>query len=158
VDEVSGNGSLHRAAARTSSDTNLSRRVFSLPEETRRTLRRRNTSGNSRARIIPYPTGRFFRGTFPQALRARLRSCCPYGTRWQRYRNSIQRKPVDIVPEGERGTLSQALRARLRSELSSGARWQTFRNSIQLEGSVSGFPTAIVGAGATVKVPLVVER
>src|SRR5208283_4164751 len=27
----SGNGPLHRAAARTSSDTNLSRRVFSLP-------------------------------------------------------------------------------------------------------------------------------
>ena len=28
---ASGNGPLHRAAARTSSDTNLSRRVFSLP-------------------------------------------------------------------------------------------------------------------------------
>src|ERR1700730_1345019 len=36
----SGNGPLHRAAARTSSDTNLSRRVFSLPKETRRTFRR----------------------------------------------------------------------------------------------------------------------
>src|ERR1700723_2343165 len=37
----SGNGPLHRAAGRTSSDTNLSRRVFSLPSETRRTFRRK---------------------------------------------------------------------------------------------------------------------
>ena len=30
--------------------------------------------------IIPYPTGRFSRWTISQALRARLRSCCPSGT------------------------------------------------------------------------------
>ena len=30
--------------------------------------------------IIPYPTGRFFRGTLSQALRARLRSHRPSGT------------------------------------------------------------------------------
>src|SRR3984957_21133756 len=29
--------------------------------------------------IIPYPTGRSFRGTLSQALRAWLRSCCPSG-------------------------------------------------------------------------------
>src|ERR1700759_4188418 len=34
----------------------------------------RNTSGISCARSYPYPTGRFFRGTLSQALRARLRS------------------------------------------------------------------------------------
>jgi hypothetical protein len=37
----SGNGPIHRAAARTSSDANLSRRVFGLPQETRRRLRRK---------------------------------------------------------------------------------------------------------------------
>ena len=31
--------------------------------------------------IIPYPTGRFFRGTLSQALRAWLRSACPSGTK-----------------------------------------------------------------------------
>ena len=31
--------------------------------------------------IIPYPTGRCFRGTLSQALRAWLRSCCPSGTK-----------------------------------------------------------------------------
>jgi hypothetical protein len=31
--------------------------------------------------IIPYPTGRFFGETLSQALRARLRSCCPSGTK-----------------------------------------------------------------------------
>jgi hypothetical protein len=39
--------------------------------------------------IIPYPTGRFLRGMFFQALRARLRSYRPSGTRWQTFRNSI---------------------------------------------------------------------
>jgi hypothetical protein len=49
--------------------------------------------------IIPYPAGRFFRairravacswqGTLAQALRARLRWCCPSGTRLQALRNS----------------------------------------------------------------------
>src|ERR1700674_2311849 len=31
--------------------------------------------------IIPCPTGRFFRRTLPQALRAWLRSACPSGTK-----------------------------------------------------------------------------
>jgi len=31
--------------------------------------------------IIPYPTGRFFRGDLSQALRAWLRSCCLSGTK-----------------------------------------------------------------------------
>jgi hypothetical protein len=31
--------------------------------------------------IIPYPTGRFFGGTFSQALRAWLLSACPSGTK-----------------------------------------------------------------------------
>src|ERR1700732_2876590 len=31
--------------------------------------------------IIPYPTGRFFRGTLSPALRAWLRSACPSGTK-----------------------------------------------------------------------------
>jgi hypothetical protein len=31
--------------------------------------------------IIPCPTGRFFRGTLSQALRAWLRSACPSGTK-----------------------------------------------------------------------------
>ncbi len=31
--------------------------------------------------IIPYATGRFFGETLSQALRARLRSCCPSGTK-----------------------------------------------------------------------------
>ena len=31
--------------------------------------------------IIPYPTGRFFRGTLSHALRAWLRSACPSGTK-----------------------------------------------------------------------------
>src|SRR5580704_125733 len=34
----------------------------------------------SRRPIIPYPTGRFFGGTSPQPLRARLRSHRPSGT------------------------------------------------------------------------------
>ena len=40
----------------------------------------RNTSGMSLGLIIPYPTGRFFRGVLFQALRARLRSHRPSGT------------------------------------------------------------------------------
>jgi hypothetical protein len=46
--------------ARNLSDTNLSRRVFSLPKETRRTFRREIPLA---APITPYPAGRFFRGT-----------------------------------------------------------------------------------------------
>jgi hypothetical protein len=66
-------GPLHRAAARTSSDTNLSRRVFSLPSETRRTFRREIPLGLATPdHTVPY--GTFFRGTLSQALRARLRS------------------------------------------------------------------------------------
>src|ERR1700693_2782459 len=68
----SGNGPLHRAAARTSSDTNLSRRVFSLPKETRCTFRREIPLGLA----TPDHTllGGSFEGTLSQALRARLRS------------------------------------------------------------------------------------
>jgi hypothetical protein len=58
--------------------SNLSRRVC-LPKETRRIFRR-EISGISCRPIIPCPTGRFLRGTLSQALRARLRSVCPYGT------------------------------------------------------------------------------
>jgi hypothetical protein len=36
---------------------------------------------NSLHPIIPYPTGRFFRGTLSQALRAWLPSACPSGTK-----------------------------------------------------------------------------
>src|SRR5580692_8561964 len=48
--------------------------------ETRRTGRREYLWDSLRP-IMPYPTGRFFRGTLSQALRARLRSVCPSGTR-----------------------------------------------------------------------------
>src|SRR3984893_5791454 len=50
-------GPLHRAAARTSSDTNLSRRVFSLPSETRRTFRREIPLGLATPdHTVPYGT------------------------------------------------------------------------------------------------------
>jgi hypothetical protein len=61
----SGNGPLHRAAARTSSYANLSRRVFNLPKETWRTFRREIPLELARP-IIPYPTGRSFEGRFPR--------------------------------------------------------------------------------------------
>src|SRR5271165_6719002 len=49
--------SLHRTAARTSSDTNLSRRVFSLPQETRRTFRREIPLGLAAPdHTVPYGT------------------------------------------------------------------------------------------------------
>ena len=38
-----------------------------------------DTCGISLRPIIPYPTGRFVRGTLSQALRAWLRSACPSG-------------------------------------------------------------------------------
>ncbi len=44
------------------------------------------------ARIIPYPTGRFFGGTLSQALRARLRSHRPSGTFSQQ---PLARRPAD---------------------------------------------------------------
>ena len=53
----SGNGPLHRAAARTSSDTDLSRRVFSLPQETRHTFRREIPLGLAAPdHTVPYRT------------------------------------------------------------------------------------------------------
>src|SRR5215471_8903920 len=75
-----GNGPLHRAAARTSSDANLSRRVFSLPQETRRTFRRKIPLGLGAPDHTVTLRDGFFLGTISQALRARLRSVCPYGT------------------------------------------------------------------------------
>src|ERR1700724_3137123 len=77
-----GNGPLHRAAARTSSDTNLSRRVFSFPQKTRRTFRREIPLGLAAPdHTVPYGTF-LSRDAFPgtscgtscPALRARLRS------------------------------------------------------------------------------------
>src|ERR1700730_17128842 len=38
--------------------------------------------------IIPYPTGRFSRGRFPRHFVPGYDRCCPYGTRWQTFRNS----------------------------------------------------------------------
>ena len=76
----SGNSPLHRAAARKSSDTNLSRRVSSLPQETRRTFRRKIPLGLGGARSYRTLRDGFFLGTLSQALRARLQSVCPYGT------------------------------------------------------------------------------
>ena len=49
----------------------------------------RECPGGTVRSIIPDPTGRFVPGTLSQALRARLRSCCPYGTRWQTFRNRL---------------------------------------------------------------------
>ena len=40
----------------------------------------RNTSGNSCGPIIPYPTGRFFRGNFPRHFVPGYDRCCPFGT------------------------------------------------------------------------------
>ena len=45
--------------------------------------------------IIPYPTGRFLRDTFSQALRAWLRSACPSGTK-------VIRPVAEGAPESER--------------------------------------------------------
>jgi hypothetical protein len=41
------------------------------------------------ASIIPYPTGRFVRGSFARHFVPGYDRCCPYGTRWQTFRNSI---------------------------------------------------------------------
>ena len=38
--------------------------------------------------IIPYPTGRFFEGHFARHFVPGYDRCCPYGTRWQTFRNS----------------------------------------------------------------------
>ena len=46
----------------------------------------RNTSGSSCARSDRTLRDGSFEGRFSQALHARLRSGCPYGTRWQTFR------------------------------------------------------------------------
>src|ERR1700675_512785 len=86
----SGNGPLHRAAARTSSDTNLSRKVFSLPKETRCTFRREIPLGlASCARLYRTLRDGSFEGRFPRHFVPGYDRCCPYGTRLQTFRNSI---------------------------------------------------------------------
>jgi hypothetical protein len=70
-------------------DTNLSRRVFSLPKETRRTFRREIYLWDQLRPITPYPAGRFFPRTLSQALRAWLRSACPSGTKAIRPSNGL---------------------------------------------------------------------
>src|ERR1700720_3444257 len=85
----SGNGPLHRAAARTSSDTNLSRRVFSLPSETRHTFRREIPLGLAVPdHTVPYGTvlsGDAIPGTSCQATVG-----CPSGTLWSTGRHTQQ--------------------------------------------------------------------
>src|SRR5271166_1751938 len=61
----SGNGPLHRAAARTSSDTNLSRRVFSPSLRNTAHISTRNTSGISCARSYRTLRDGSFEGRFP---------------------------------------------------------------------------------------------
>src|SRR5258708_7188132 len=66
-------GPLHRAAARRSSDTTFQEEYLAF-------LRKHGAHSDEKyfwdqlRPTIPYPTGRFFRGTLSQALRARLRS------------------------------------------------------------------------------------
>ena len=72
----SGNVILHR----TSSDTNLSRRVFSLFKENAVHISTKNTSGISCARSYRYPTGRFLsRARFPRHCVPGYDRCVPTG-------------------------------------------------------------------------------
>ena len=85
----SRNGPLHRAAARTSSDANLSRRVFNLPQETRRTFRRKIPLGlGAPDHTVPYGTVSFW-ARFPWHCVPGYDRCVPTGRCLQLFRNSL---------------------------------------------------------------------
>jgi hypothetical protein len=52
--------------------------------------------GAHTARIRPYPTGRLFWVALFQALRARLRSCCPSGTRSRRGPRAVANRRLGV--------------------------------------------------------------
>src|ERR1700730_17386557 len=80
---------LHRAAARTSSDTNLSRRVFSLPKETRHTFRRKIPLGLAAPdHTVPYGTI-LSRGVFPGTSCQATIGVVPMGRALREFRNSL---------------------------------------------------------------------
>ena len=72
---------LHRAAARTSSDTNLSRRVFSLPKETRRIFRREICVGSAAPDHTRTLRDGSFEGRFPRHFVPGYDHAVPLGTK-----------------------------------------------------------------------------
>src|ERR1700751_4142805 len=88
-----GDIATHRPAARTSSDTNLSRSVFSLKKHGR-TFRREIPLGLAAPdHTVPYGTV-LSRDTFPGTSCQRhfvpgYDRCCPYGTLLQTFRNNL---------------------------------------------------------------------